>query len=139
MRWSPVAQVCNTACWTRHNCSSALCSFSACEAILLLLRHSDIQVGLAEMQSAVEQTGGLLVQASTFSSQAFRESFRRVFAPPDDEGYLGIHSNAQLQVRVYHHSALHLRSLYMLRLQDCDTAVSAHQLSTSANMSKTLS
>lgn len=65
---------------------------------MLLLRHDGFQVGLAEMQSAVEQTGGLLVQASTFHSQAFRESFRRVFVPPDDEGHLGIHSNAQLQV-----------------------------------------
>ena len=37
------------------------------------------------------------MQASTFHSQAFRESFRRVFAPPDDEGYLGLSSNAQLQ------------------------------------------
>ena len=57
-----------------------------------------MQVGLAEMQTAVEQTGGLLVQASTFGAQAFKEAFRRVFAPPDDEGHLGMHSNGQVEV-----------------------------------------
>ena len=57
-----------------------------------------LQVGLAEMQTAVEQTGGLLVQASTFHAQAFKESFRRIFAPASDEGHLGINSNAQLEV-----------------------------------------
>ena len=57
-----------------------------------------LQVGLAEMQTAVEQTGGLLVQASTFHAQAFKESFRRIFAPASEEGHLGINSNAQLEV-----------------------------------------
>ncbi|DBA68065.1 TPA: hypothetical protein ACH3X2_014085 [Trebouxia sp. C0005] len=56
------------------------------------------QVGLAEMQTAVEQTGGLLVQASTFNAQAFKESFRRIFAPPTEEGHLGMNSNAQFEV-----------------------------------------
>ena len=57
------------------------------------------QVGLAEMQTAVEQTGGLLVQASTFHAQAFKESFRRIFAPASEQGHLGMNSNAQLEVR----------------------------------------
>ncbi len=57
-----------------------------------------MQVGLAEMQTAVEQTGGLLVQASTFNAQAFKESFRRIFAPPTEEGHLGMNSNAQFEV-----------------------------------------
>ena len=79
---------------------------------LIPLPHTDtmldcLQVGLAEMQTAAEQTGGLLVQASTFHSQAFRESFRRVFAPPDDEGYLGLNSNAQLQACLYCFLAFH--------------------------------
>ena len=57
-----------------------------------------MQVGLAEMQTAVEQTGGLLVQASTFHAQAFKESFRRIFAPASEEGHLGMNSNAQFEV-----------------------------------------
>ena len=57
-----------------------------------------VQVGLAEMQTAVEQTGGLLVQASTFNAQAFKESFRRIFAPATEEGYLGMNSNAHFEV-----------------------------------------
>lgn len=57
-----------------------------------------VQVGLAEMQTAVEQTGGLLVQASTFTAQAFKESFRRIFAPASEEGHLGMNSNAQFEV-----------------------------------------
>ena len=60
-----------------------------------------MQVGLAEMQTAVEQTGGLLVQASTFHAQAFKESFRRVFAPASDEGHLGMNSNAQFEVCLF--------------------------------------
>lgn len=59
---------------------------------------ADLQVGLAEMQTAVEQTGGLLVQASTFNAQAFKESFRRIFAPPTEEGHLGMNSNAHFEV-----------------------------------------
>lgn len=55
-------------------------------------------MGLAEMQTAVEQTGGLLVQASTFHAQAFKESFRRIFAPASQEGHLGMNSNAQFEV-----------------------------------------
>lgn len=50
------------------------------------------------MQTAVEQTGGLLVQASTFNAQAFKESFRRIFAPPTEEGHLGMNSNAHFEV-----------------------------------------
>lgn len=61
-----------------------------------------MQVGLAEMQTAVEQTGGLLVQASTFNAQAFKESFRRIFAPPTEEGHLGMNSNAHFEVGVSH-------------------------------------
>ena len=64
-----------------------------------------IQVGLAEMQTAVEQTGGLLVQASTFNAQAFKESFRRIFAPPSEEGHLGMNSNAQFEVSVLFNKA----------------------------------
>lgn len=65
-----------------------------------------MQVGLAEMQTAVEQTGGLLVQASTFNAQAFKESFRRIFAPPTEEGHLGMNSNAQFEVSVLFNKAL---------------------------------
>ena len=67
-----------------------------------------LQVGLAEMQTAVEQTGGLLVQASTFHAQAFKESFRRIFAPASEEGHLGMNSNAHFEVRLP--LALHTRT-----------------------------
>lgn len=38
------------------------------------------QIGLLEMKSCVELTGGLVVLADTFKQSVFKESFRRVFA-----------------------------------------------------------
>jgi protein transport protein SEC23 len=55
------------------------------------------QVGLAEMKTAVESTGGLAVQADSFANPAFRDSLRRAFSPPEAGG-LGLHSNATLEV-----------------------------------------
>ena len=38
------------------------------------------QVGLAEMKTAVDQTGGVMVLAEQFGAEAFRSSLRRMFA-----------------------------------------------------------
>jgi len=43
------------------------------------------QIGLLEMKNCVDQTGGLVVLADTFSQSVFKESFRRVFTRfPED-------------------------------------------------------
>jgi protein transport protein SEC23 len=56
-----------------------------------------MQVGLAEMKPAVEQTGGMVVQTDTFHNPVFKESFKRVFAPPGED-HLGLASNATIEV-----------------------------------------
>ena len=58
-----------------------------------------MQVGLAEMKPAVEATGGMVVQTDTFLNPVFKESFKRVFAPETEEGYLAVASNATFEVR----------------------------------------
>ena len=57
-----------------------------------------MQVGLAEMKPAVEATGGMVVQSDTFLNPVFKESFKRVFAPETEEGYLAVASNATFEV-----------------------------------------
>mmetsp|Transcript_10397 Transcript_10397/g.29602 ORF Transcript_10397/g.29602 Transcript_10397/m.29602 type:complete len:756 (+) Transcript_10397:156-2423(+) len=56
------------------------------------------QVGLAEMKTAVERTGGMVVQTDTFTNVVFKQSFKRLFASPDDEGFLGMSSNSTFEV-----------------------------------------
>lgn len=56
------------------------------------------QVGLAEMKTAVEATGGITIQTDTFTNPVFKDSLRRMFIPPGEEGHLGMHSNATLEV-----------------------------------------
>ncbi|KAK9814088.1 hypothetical protein WJX72_000474 [[Myrmecia] bisecta] len=56
------------------------------------------QVGLAEMKRAVEHTGGMVVQTDSFHNSVFKDSFKRVFAKPTEEGHLGIASNATFEV-----------------------------------------
>jgi protein transport protein SEC23 len=56
------------------------------------------QVGLAEMYNMVEQTGGLSVQTASFHNPVFKESIKRVFAKPGEEGHLGLASNAVFEV-----------------------------------------
>ncbi|KAK2077632.1 hypothetical protein QBZ16_004478 [Prototheca wickerhamii] len=58
------------------------------------------QVGLFEMKSAVELTGGLTVQTDSFANPVFRESLRRVFTPAGEPGHLGLNHGAQFEVRV---------------------------------------
>jgi len=56
------------------------------------------QVGLAEMKTAVEATGGVTIQTDTFANPVFKDSLRRMFTPSGEEGHLGMHSNATLEV-----------------------------------------
>eukprot|EP00955_Chlamydomonas_euryale_P025590 270071-Chlamydomonas_euryale.AAC.2 len=56
------------------------------------------QVGLAEMQECVQHTGGMVVQADTFNNPVFRESLKRLFARDGDDGFLGVSSNATVEV-----------------------------------------
>ena len=55
------------------------------------------QVGLAEMKTAVEATGGITIQTDTFMNPVFKDSLKRMFAPPGEEGHLGMHSNAVVE------------------------------------------
>jgi protein transport protein SEC23 len=57
------------------------------------------QVGLAEMKPAIERTGGVAVQADTFANPVFRESLKRLLAPPSDTAaHLGTAAAATLEV-----------------------------------------
>lgn len=56
------------------------------------------QVGLAEMKNAVELTGGLVVQTDSYTNPIFKDSLRRAFGSPGEEGLLDIASNATLEV-----------------------------------------
>ena len=55
------------------------------------------QVGLAEAKVAVENSGGLMVMAETFSSDQFKKSLQKLFAR-DEEGNLKMFSNASVEV-----------------------------------------
>ena len=57
-----------------------------------------LQVGLAEMKAAVDMSGGMVVQTDTFHNPVFKESFKRVFAPPGAPGSLEVASNATFEV-----------------------------------------
>eukprot|EP00250_Pteridium_aquilinum_P002668 c12892_g1_i1 orf=88-2388(+) len=56
------------------------------------------QVGIHEVKSAVEASGGLLVMAETFSSDEFRVSLQRLFAR-DADGCLKMCFNATVEVK----------------------------------------
>lgn len=56
------------------------------------------QVGLSEMKSCIEHTGGYVVQTDTFTNPIFKDSLRRMFTPAGEEGYLGLSSNATFEV-----------------------------------------
>jgi len=55
------------------------------------------QVGLAEMKSCVESTGGYLVLTESFSCPVFKESISRLFTQ-DDNGHLNMAFAATLEV-----------------------------------------
>lgn len=50
------------------------------------------------MKPVVDMSGGMVVQTDTFLNPVFKESFKRVFAPPGDPGALDIASNATFEV-----------------------------------------
>lgn len=50
------------------------------------------------MKDMVQLTGGVVVQIDTFKNVVFKESLKRQFAPETDEGFLGLCSNASLEV-----------------------------------------
>ena len=56
------------------------------------------QIGLAEMREIVSLTGGLVVQADTFHNPVFKDSMRRLFLKEGEEGFIGLTSNASLEV-----------------------------------------
>lgn len=55
------------------------------------------QVGLAEMKTAVEATGGITIQTDTFTNPVFKQSLKRMFIPPGEEEHLSMHSNATME------------------------------------------
>ncbi|KAJ1427865.1 Zinc finger, Sec23/Sec24-type [Sesbania bispinosa] len=54
------------------------------------------QVGIAELKTAVERTGGLVVLAESFGHPVFKDSLKRVFQPGDHD--LGLSSNGIFEV-----------------------------------------
>jgi protein transport protein SEC23 len=56
------------------------------------------QVGLAEMKTAVEASGGVTIQTDTFSNPVFKDSLKRMFTPPGEDGHLSLHSNGIIEV-----------------------------------------
>ena len=52
------------------------------------------------MRDAVLLTGGMVVQADTYHNPIFRESLKRMFLKDGEEGFIGITSNATLEVCV---------------------------------------
>jgi hypothetical protein len=63
----------------KHYKSLATRCVQSCHVIDIFACSLD-QIGLLEMKSCVELTGGLVVLADTFKQSVFKESFRRVFA-----------------------------------------------------------
>ncbi|ORX90111.1 hypothetical protein K493DRAFT_231517 [Basidiobolus meristosporus CBS 931.73] len=56
------------------------------------------QIGLAEMKSMVNSTGGLMVLADSFNTAIFRQSFQRLFNK-DAQGNLAMGFNATLDIQ----------------------------------------
>lgn len=56
------------------------------------------QVGISEMQSLSNKTGGVLLLSDAFTTSIFKQSFLRLFAK-DEEGYLLMGFKAQLDVK----------------------------------------
>lgn len=56
------------------------------------------QVGMSEMKNAAELTGGICVQTDTYTNPIFKDSLRRAFAGPGEEGHLNLASNCTMEV-----------------------------------------
>ena len=50
------------------------------------------------MREIVSLTGGLVVQADTFHNPVFKDSLKRLFLKEGEEGFIGLTSNASLEV-----------------------------------------
>lgn len=57
------------------------------------------QIGLLEMKSMVNNTGGFMILADSFNTAIFKQSFQRVFQK-DAQGHLQMGFNATLDVQV---------------------------------------
>jgi len=57
------------------------------------------QVGLEEMKHLVNNTGGLMILADSFTTSIFKSSFHRMF-DTDDNGDLNMGFNATLEILV---------------------------------------
>ncbi len=92
--------VARVVAWHRNSCAGpARLSSKVPECAGLSCAAADRhQVGLAEMKMAVELTGGMTVQTDTFTNPVFRDSFKRVFAKPGEDGHMAIASNATFEV-----------------------------------------
>ena len=58
------------------------------------------QIGLLEMKSMVNSTGGYMILSDSFTTAIFKQSFQRVFNK-DSQGNLLMGFNATLDVQVY--------------------------------------
>lgn len=53
---------------------------------------------MAEMKDCVLTTGGMSVQTDTFHNVVFKDSLKRLFTKPEEEGFVGLCSNASFEV-----------------------------------------
>ena len=67
-------------------------------AFLLAVYIRATQVGLLEMSSCVNKTGGLMIMADSFNTSIFKQSFQRIFAKNAD-GSLTMAFNATLDIQ----------------------------------------
>jgi hypothetical protein len=56
------------------------------------------QTGLYEMKDMAAMSGGQVVQIDTFTNPVFKESLKRLFVGETEPGFLGMSSNATLEV-----------------------------------------
>lgn len=54
---------------------------------------------MAEMKDIIMTTGGVAVQTDTYHNVVFKDSLKRLFLKEADEGFIGMSSNANLEVR----------------------------------------
>ncbi|KAH3672718.1 hypothetical protein WICMUC_004124 [Wickerhamomyces mucosus] len=57
------------------------------------------QIGISEMQSLSNKTGGVLLLTDAFTTSIFKQSFLRLFSK-DEEGYLSMGFNAKFDVKI---------------------------------------
>lgn len=70
------------------------------------------QIGLLEMKSMVNSTGGVMVLSDSFNTAIFKQSFQRIFQK-DSQGHLQMGFNATLDVQVCYYN--HMEFLILLK------------------------